>query len=136
MRGPFRSPGSPPSKRECDEEQDYPKRASADALQVEIPVTLAGAVQHSVELQAGEAEVGRDALLVFLGDVKAEEDVAVALGAQLPDHLAHEPRILPGQQLGERTGAPRRDIFNFGHGVAVGLGLAPLDLAVVLDSDA
>jgi hypothetical protein len=103
------------------------------AFQIDLAVALAGAVEDAVELQAGEAEVGRDPVFVLLGDVEAQEDVAVAGGPELLDDPADQVGPLADEEIGERAGA-RGD--GVGQGVAVGLGLAPGPLAVVLDGEA
>jgi hypothetical protein len=102
-------------------------------LQVDLAVALPGAVEDAVELQAGKAEILGDPLLVLLGDVEAEKDVAVPGRPELLDDPAHQVGALAGEQVGERAGAPGRAVGDLGEGVAVGLGLAPGGLAVVLD---
>src|SRR4051812_33571818 len=127
---------SPP---ECDEKENYRTchlsrpLAAAEPLGQQLLVALPGAMEDAVELQAGEAVVGGDAVLVLLGDVEAEEDLAVALVGQVVEHPADERRVLARQQTAERALAG-------GHGgedgVAVRVGLAAGDLAVVLDGEA
>jgi hypothetical protein len=90
-------------------------------------------VEHAVELQAGQAVVGRDAVLVLLREIEAEEDLAVAVVAQLAEDLADQAGALaPGEVL-ELAGAGERRVEE---GLAVGLGLAPGGLAEVLDGEA
>jgi hypothetical protein len=98
----------------------------------QLLVALAGAVEDAVELQARQAELLGEAVLVLLGDVEAEQDLAVALVAQLLEHPAHQRGVLPLQQLAELAGA-RGDRLE--DGLAVGLGLAAGGLAVVLQRE-
>ena len=53
-------------------------------------------MQDAIELQAGEAVIGGDAVLVLLGDVEAQEDLAVVgqerVGNPRQPLLEAEPR--------------------------------------------
>src|SRR5581483_4953203 len=115
---------SPP---ECDEQENYRTHhlrgpaGAAQTLGQQLLVALPGAVEDAVELQAGEAVVGRDAVLVLLGDVEAEEDLAVALVGQLVEDPADERRALPRQETAERALAGSHGVED---GVAVRVGLA------------
>src|SRR4051794_35840409 len=99
----------------------------------ELLVALAGAVGGAVELPAGGGVIGGDLVLVLLGDVEADEDLAVAGGAELADDLADQGGVLPRQKLAQLPlpGGLRRE-----DRLAVGLGLAPRGLPVVLDGEA
>src|SRR3954453_14414300 len=93
--------------------------ARAEPLGQQLLVALAGAVEDAVELQPRQAEVAGDALLVVLGEVEAEQDLAVALVPQLLEDLADEGGVLARQQSRERPGVRRH---GGEHGVAVGVG--------------
>jgi hypothetical protein len=126
---------SPP---ECDEEKNYRTRdlghpVSTQTLGQQLFVALPGAVEDAVELQAGEAVVGRDTVLVLLGDVEAEEDLAVALVGQILEDPADQRGVLPRQEARELALAGGHGVED---GVAVRVGLAAGELAVVLDGQA
>src|SRR5262245_60765913 len=75
-----------------------------EALQ-ELLEALAGSEEHAVEMEAVQPEIGADALLLLLGDIEAQEELAVAVGRKLADQLPHEPGFLvekDGRELAGR----------------------------------
>ncbi len=107
--------------------------APAEAGHEQILVALAGPVEDAVELEAGQAIVGGDAVLVLLRDVEAQEELAVALVGELAEDAPHEGGVLAAKQLLQGAHGRRH---GFGAGFAVSLGLAAGGLAVVLDGEA
>src|SRR5262249_28431824 len=51
-------------------------------------------VEHTIELQAGQAMVGLDLLLALLSEVVPPQEVTVALDGELVQHLAHQLDLL------------------------------------------
>src|SRR6185295_9434172 len=76
---------------------------SARALE-QLAEALARPEQHPIEVEARKPEVGADPFLVLLGDVEAEQQLAVAVGAQLADQAPHLLDLLLAHEGGELAG--------------------------------
>src|SRR6185295_6881265 len=76
---------------------------SARALE-QLAEALARPEQHPIEVEARKPEVDADPLLVLLGDVEAEQQLAVAVGAQLADQAPHLLDLLLAHEGGELAG--------------------------------
>src|SRR6185369_1137651 len=63
--------------------------------------SLPGAEEDAVEVQAVEAQVRAEALLVLVGDVVAQEKLPVAVGRERADELPHGLRLLVEQDRRE-----------------------------------
>src|SRR5579863_2340952 len=78
---------------------------------VQLPVAFPGTVEHAVEVQTAQFQVGADLVFIFLLDIKALQDLAISLG-EFAQELSHPLRLLrlqneiqlagssPGDQLG------------------------------------
>src|SRR4051812_26413440 len=94
----------------------------------ELLEALTSPKEDAIEMDTVKAEVGADALFFLLGDVEAEQDLAVAVGRELVDEPPHALGLLVPQDVGElaRRGVDRlRQLLVVHVGPAAG-GLAPL----------
>src|ERR1700681_423465 len=79
----------------------------------ELPQPFAGAEEDLVEALRLDFEMRADFLLALVREVEAEEDLAVAVVAQLVEEPLHLAGLLTGQDLVERGGAT---VGEGGHG--------------------
>src|ERR1700709_2862421 len=87
----------------------------------ELFEALPGSEENAVEVEAVEPEVGADLRFVLPADVEAEQDVAVAVCAELADHFSNDPGLFvqeDGLELARRGCHGRGDLSRVSPGRA------------------
>src|SRR5262245_32920719 len=90
-------------------------RIHFDHFFIQLPESLTRPEEHAIKMNAGQTQIGADALFLFFRDIKTKESLAVTVRGQFIDHPPDEGGFLFPQQLVElarRRVRQRRGLFD------------------------